>query len=111
MGTNYYWFPKDTPHCPNCSCFDYERIHIGKQSFGWRFSLHAVGNLNSGLAWKEKLKTGKIVDEYGFPHEPAEIIDLMYTDPRNSKKQVHSDRLKNIEEMDSFYDLIPGEFS
>lgn len=37
MGTNYYWHEK-----PECSCCNrpFDRVHIGKSSAGWVFSLH-----------------------------------------------------------------------
>lgn len=66
MGTNYYWYEK--PKCDKCGRCD-ERVHIGKSSWGWCFSLKVYpwDGLNSLSAWIEKFKTpgSYIEDEYG----------------------------------------------
>ena len=39
MGTNYYWYEKS----PCCECGrEFDRLHIGKSSAGWCFSLHVI---------------------------------------------------------------------
>lgn len=68
MGTNYYWIKDDTT-CPHCGRRDpdEERVHIGKSSVGWCFSLHvdpSIG-IESLDGWTEMFKTGFIEDEYG----------------------------------------------
>lgn len=64
MGTNYYWI-NETDHCVDCSRKNVEKIHVGKSSFGWCFSLHVTEDLRSLDDWKEKFKTGRLEDEYG----------------------------------------------
>lgn len=68
MGTNYYWIKEDTT-CPHCGRRDHDevRIHIGKSSCGWCFSLHvdpSIG-IRSLDDWIERFDTGFIEDEYG----------------------------------------------
>ncbi len=67
MGTNYY---VETDKCPHCGRSD-ERVHIGKSSAGWCFSLNThrtpvddydIQTLNDWRSfWEGKI----IVDEYG----------------------------------------------
>lgn len=77
MGTNYYWIKEDTT-CPHCGRRDpdEERIHIGKSSAGWCFSLHvdqSIG-IESLDDWIERFKTGFIEDEYG---DRISVEDMM----------------------------------
>ena len=68
MGTNYYWIKEDTT-CPHCGRRDHDevRIHIGKSSCGWCFSLHVDPSIGVGSLddWIERFDTGFIEDEYG----------------------------------------------
>lgn len=65
MGTNYYAEP--LAPCSACAR-PFERLHIGKSSYGWEFSFHgykALG-LTSFREWLAFLPTCvRIVDEYG----------------------------------------------
>ena len=63
MGTNYYAV---TGPCDCCGSAG-SRVHIGKSSMGWRFSLHVIPelDLNNLEDWKRYLVGRKIVDEYG----------------------------------------------
>ena len=69
MGTNYYAVsPENT--CEHCGRYDtQDRLHIGKSSSGWCFSLHVIPELglNSLEDWQKHLKQRHIVieDEYG----------------------------------------------
>jgi hypothetical protein len=76
MGTNYYWHAKEP--CPSCKR-DYERLHIGKSSDGWCFSLHIIPEerINSLEDWQERYKTGVIKDEYGDTITPEEMTDII----------------------------------
>lgn len=69
MGTNYYFKAPEKEPCACCGRpYETERLHIGKSSMGWCFSLHAIPEL--GLTdwpeWERYLETanGEIVDEY-----------------------------------------------
>jgi len=80
MGTNYYWIKEDTT-CPHCGRRDpdEERIHIGKSSCGWCFSLHVdpfIG-IRSLDDWIERLDTGFIEDEYGDRLSVGEMMGVI----------------------------------
>lgn len=68
MGTNYY-VVKNKCEC----CNRHDSYHIGKNSYGWRFSFrgYAWDNLLSWKQWKEFLITQEIQNEYGevVPYE------------------------------------------
>jgi hypothetical protein len=69
MGTNYY------AHTNVCKCCNRpeEKVHIGKSSYGWTFTFHAIKDLydvEDIVSYKDWLKflskeNVKIVDEYG----------------------------------------------
>lgn len=67
MGTNYYLHQK--PKCSGCGRPQDDRLHIGKSSGGWCFSLHAIPELGiHDLPDWERLWSQEgawIVDEYG----------------------------------------------
>ena len=71
MGTNYYATIDQKPPCPT------HRLHIGKSSGGWCFSLHAIPDrgLTSWAAWDALLHRPdvSIVDEYGDAVHPDEM--------------------------------------
>ena len=83
MGTNYF-AAKIEPgsYCDCCGRFDVEeKIHIGKSSIGWCFSLHVIPekNLNSLNDWKEYLKRKdiEILDEYGGIYGEEELFNII----------------------------------
>lgn len=68
MGTNYYLVRDGANKCEHCGRSDnQEKIHIGKSSAGWCFSLHVIPemNINSLDDWKRELVSGTIKNEYG----------------------------------------------
>lgn len=78
MGTNYYWYEKDT-----CKCCgrDYDPKHIGKSSIGWCFGLHVYPEegIETLDDWKKlfKKKRSYIKDEYGDIISSDEIISII----------------------------------
>jgi hypothetical protein len=80
VGTNYY-------HRFNeCSCCGrYDERHIGKSSAGWTFSFQAYQDVNSFDEWKERLKEGKIVDEYGVELTLEEFVEMVKSKQTNGK--------------------------
>ena len=80
MGTNYYYIPK-----PPCECCgrEYERIHIGKSSAGWCFSLNVIpeDNINDLNDWKVlwQVPESRIMNEYGEDISVQDMI-LIITD-------------------------------
>lgn len=77
MGTNYYLHRSDKPHCASCTC--YERLHIGKSSAGWCFSLHVMpeAGINSLDDWRLKFSQlgAAIFSESGRLVDPGEMLD------------------------------------
>lgn len=80
MGTNYYI----ATTCPTCKHHT-ERIHIGKSSAGWVFSLHVTSELKSLSDWMVRLRNleivdgipEKIYDEYGNQLDLHELLDVI----------------------------------
>lgn len=74
MGTNYYLY--DRPPCSACGR-EYDRIHIGKSSAGWVFSLHVIPEqgINGLDDWKHRwARDGAYIeDEYGHRVSPSEM--------------------------------------
>lgn len=69
MGTNYYAVNRENT-CEHCGRYDeQDRLHIGKSSGGWCFSLHVIPErgLNSLEDWQQHLQQRHIIieDEYG----------------------------------------------
>lgn len=82
MGTNYYHIKNECSHCGRGD----ERVHIGKASHGWPFSVHIIpeANITSWKDWYELLKVqGRIEDEYG------DAVTLSYLDELVVGKRVH----------------------
>ncbi len=82
MGTNYYAITGAKVDVV-CDCgFTHtldERLHIGKNSWGWMFSLHIIQE--KGIFeledWLPILKTSRIVDEYGDEVSYDEMISII----------------------------------
>ena len=79
MGTNYYHHEPDTNHCPHCGrCDKGKRIHIGKSSAGWCFTLHVTDEIQSLEDWKRKWdEGGRIDDEYGREQTPETMLKII----------------------------------
>jgi hypothetical protein len=72
MSTNYYLLKNRCPHCGR----EEERLHIGKSSVGWCFSLHVIpgAGINDLCDWKKLFVGGSaIVDEYDNETTPDEM--------------------------------------
>lgn len=130
MGTNYYLIENACPHCGRGD----ERLHIGKSSAGWCFSLHvdASERLNGLADWEERWSQPgtRIVDEYGEV-VPVDTMRRTITERSWQSKRPWTDeeyRMNSAEpgpnglarhaigrhclgHGESTYDLIPGEFS
>lgn len=130
MGTNYYLHEKVCEHCGRSD----ERLHIGKSSAGWCFSLHVIPeeNLESLEEWVARLsKPGcKIVDECGEAVTPEEMLDTItnrhwsaasgwtakhysdnYAIPGPNNLIRHAIGPYCVGHGSGTWDLIPGEFS
>jgi len=77
MGTNYYW-TEDPCQSPCKHCDGGERLHIGKSSWGWCFSLHVIpyDGINSLNDWKAKFAVpgSRITNEYGEVLSAEEMV-------------------------------------
>lgn len=80
MGTNYYWHENGEP-CQTCGRYDDDRMHIGKSSEDWVFSLHVYPEkgIYDLSDWVKILLSGKgnIVDEYGSKISFAELMRII----------------------------------
>jgi hypothetical protein len=79
MGTNYYLTGRAVA-CAACGhTTEPERLHIGKSSMGWVFSLHVTPELPSLDAWLERLRSydGVIVDEYESELSLEKLVDII----------------------------------
>lgn len=85
MGTNFYartTGPVTCEHCGQTNQFGEIDFHLGKRSGGWPFLRHADPSWPRGEAYeqwiaamRDALKAGgRIVDEYGQPWTPDELI-------------------------------------
>ena len=82
MGTNYYAITGNKVDVV-CDCgFTHsldEKLHIGKNSWGWMFSLHSIPE--KGIFeledWKPILRESKIVDEYGDEVAYNEMLKII----------------------------------
>ena len=94
MGTNYYATKGAKEPCECCGRpYEEERLHIGKSSGGWCFSLHIIPEMgiNDWLDWERELASGawKIVDEYGDEWELSEL--RKYVTERKGREDRFSD--------------------
>ena len=130
MGTNFYWYKQ-----PACSCCNrpFERLHIGKSSAGWCFSLHVIPEegIDDLENW-EKLWTipgSYIEDEYGTKltalemknrivnrswHKPKDQsfdYELNYAVPGPNNLVRHKLVYHCVKHGKGTWDCITGEFS
>jgi len=98
MGTNYYHRTNICEHCDR-----YDESHIGKSSGGWTFGFHGEREQNpdynplgqviaSFTDWKERLKKGKIFDEYGDEISLEDFVKLV--ESKRDAKYNHTEYCK-----------------
>jgi hypothetical protein len=118
MGTNYYQLTDRCEHCKRCN-----RRHIGKSSFGWTFTFHAIPDdrIESYADWLRELeKQPDIEDEYGNPVTVEEFKQLV--ESKKSQEMNHTtycmtnghDReyaMRNCHLDDEGHSFSKGEFS
>ena len=87
MGTNYYLIDR-SELCPSCGKGE-DKIHIGKSSFGWHFSLHVIPekDINNLDDWQKYFDNPKahIEDEYGKFVTPSEMMEVITNRSHSSK--------------------------
>jgi hypothetical protein len=93
MGTNYY---ARVNHCDKCNRGD--DLHIGKSSFGWKFSFRGHRDhappLTTEQAWRDFLREHPIFDEYGDRVEYDEFWKRAINKERSELRD-HIDYLRN----------------
>lgn len=130
MGTNYYLIESTCQHCGRGD----GRLHIGKSSAGWCFSLHVDPDegLNDLAAWRMRWMQpdAKIVDEYGREVSPKDMEETItqrkwrgagwddaalannHAEPEPGGLARHTiDGRHCVGHGPGTYDLITGEFS
>jgi len=117
MSTNYYLLTK--PACDHCDRGPDRGLHIGKSSQGWRFGLHVYpsGEHDGEPAprdlegWRLLFPQG-IVDEYGAPISPDDMLDIITNRPNQPFLRYHPvDGKYCIGAGEGPYDLMVGNFS
>lgn len=97
MGTNFYAVRLESAPCETCGRYDVaEKLHIGKSSAGWCFSLHIIPEMgiNTLDDWKAFLSQPRVMieDEYGAPWGLQELLDRI-------TKRGRSDEVRWSDEM------------
>ena len=109
MSTNYYLHEK-----PDCECCGrpFERLHIGKSSAGWCFSLHVIpkAGINTLNDWRALWSApgAHIRDEYG-DLVPPDDLEIVITQ-RGDNPRRHKDRYC-VGHGEGPWDYIVGDFS
>jgi hypothetical protein len=122
MGTNYYLVYESKPPCEACCRpFEKERKHIGKSSWGWRFSLHVIpeDGINSLDDWKREWSKPNsfIENEYGERVSIDKLLDIITK--RYPGRFCQADQQLAAHPIGPYcvgrgegpWDLVPGEFS
>jgi len=130
MGTNYYLNRNVCPHCQRSE----KRLHIGKSSAGWCFSLHVIPEegLNSLEDWQAawSVSDAVIADEYGSTLTPTDMTKIITERSRVGEPFTPKGLMRNLAEAGpnglarsandgshcvghgtGTWDLIAGEFS
>ena len=112
MGTNYY-LRYDL--CNSCS--RYNELHIGKNSFGWKFvfQVDEENELVTYDRWVDFLKSevergSKIVDEYNKEISLEDFIGIVEEKQKDIKNKDHVDYNGNYLDVRS-YNFCKNEFS
>lgn len=86
MGTNYYWH--ENPPCEKCGHAQ-EKIHIGKSSGGWCFSLHVYPTkmIHDLADWSALFSKpdSHITNEYGETISKFEMLDIIVKRSREER--------------------------
>lgn len=134
MGTNYYLEATPPPPCPCCGRgYETQRLHIGKSSGGWCFSLHVIPEegINSLADWQKRWSLPGFVirDEYGDTHTSEQMLSVITVRAWGRAQQSASWYAQNhavpgpnglarhqigrycVGHGEGTWDLIPGDFS
>ena len=115
MGTNFYLYEE---RCPECGHQD--RLHIGKSSIGWCFSLHVMphAGINDLIDWiRLFLVEGRYIEnQFGELIETADMLERImcresYALTGKELRRHDIDGFHCIGHGEGTWDLIQGEFS
>lgn len=98
MGTNYYYVANECNHCQR-----HDLIHIGKQSFGWRFLLSGYSGKYDLSDMLKSIGKNRIVDEYGNEITLQQLITIIQD---NRYKKFHMNTFHK-----DLYDVLNEDFS
>lgn len=118
MGTNYYYETAGSDPCPHCGRGDdSEKLHIGKSSAGWAFSLHIIPDkgINSLEDWQKLWASGgQIRNEYGEYECVEGMLSVITQRSHPSGLRRHGDGSGGyvfVQPGEPTYDLADYEFS
>lgn len=100
MGTNYY-LVKD--FCDTCGRYD--ETHIGKSSYGWKFTFSNKLGKTKEEVFKEIKKGDKIVNEYGEDVSVEELSKLIESKQDDNE---HTDRQHFYQDNDGYDFMLVG---
>lgn len=100
MGTNYYCYTSECSHCGTKK----DRLHVGKSSCGWCFSLRVHPDLFivSFTDWMDFLSNKKIYDEYGESIPLQELVQII-TDRQGKAKLEDQIKIFAYKSLEDFY--------
>ena len=109
MGTNFYMKVRVESN-------NFELHHIGKRSYGWCFSLHAIPyydlvDLGRWTAFLMSDQVVRIFDEYEKDYTWAEMVQIIIDDKTwNGKEPQRHNRENVLFNGEEHYDVIQGYF-
>lgn len=114
MGTNYFYETGSAAPCPTCGrAYGAQRLHIGKASAGWTFSLHIIPeqDIRSLEDWQRVWATGagQIRDEYGEFIPVPEMLEIITQ--RSHPTGLRRGRGEFCQLGEPTFELIEGDFS
>lgn len=133
MGTNYYLQLPGTDACKHCGrSDDAEKLHIGKSSVGWCFSLHVIPErgIYDLADWLPLFERYEICDEYGDALTAQDMVEYItarswssvyergetwyvsnHAEPGPNGLARHRIGCHCVKHGDGTWDCITGEFS
>jgi len=108
MGTNYYTRKKECKECGR-----YEKIHLGKSSFGWQFSFQYNGGqyYKNLKEMKEWLKGRNIWDEYSEQIMQKDFWKMIKEKQIDTNSNHASENPSETEKVIDGYSFSDTEFS
>lgn len=128
MGTNYYAVTERN-FCEHCNRSDVQKIHIGKNSYGWAFSFQGYRkgenhssesvwfddvseNLTSWAEYREWLKDKTIYNEYDELIHYNTFVNIVETfgAPNYTNPQIKTRNLDHIDHVKATSHYVPQSY-